>query len=69
MAVGRRIEIKGMFKYKVNAPYAHLAEVETLDVLPLDDDLPTFVDILGIEPDLTNGLSCEDYIGNLRSEN
>lgn len=69
MALGMRVEVTGMFKYKVNAPYAHLAEVEDLIVLPLDDELPTFKDLFGIDPDMTNGLSSEDYIRKIRSAN
>ena len=69
MALGMRIEVTGIFKYKVNAPYAHLAEVEDLIVLPLDDELPTFKDLFGIDPEMTNGLSSEDYIRKVRSAN
>jgi len=69
MALGMRIEVTGIFKYKVNAPYAHLAEVEDLIVLPLDDDLPTFKDLFGIDPEMTDGLSSEDYIRKVRSAN
>ena len=68
-ALGRRVEVMGLFKYKVNAPYPHSAEVEEMIVFPYDDELPTFKDLLGIEPNLTGGLSSEDYIRKIRGEN
>lgn len=69
MALGRRVEVTGVFKYKVNAPYAHTAEINDLMVFPPDDELPTFKDLFGIYPEMTNGLSCDDYIRKVRSEN
>lgn len=69
MALGRRVEVDGLFRYKVNAPYPHLADVKEMTVFPYESDLPTFDDLFGIDPGITNGLSCEDYIRNIRSEN
>jgi hypothetical protein len=69
IALGKRIEITGNFLYKVNAPYAHLAEVEEMIIFPSDEELPKFNDLFGIDPSITMGLSCEDYMGNIRSEN
>ena len=69
MALGQRVEVMGVFRYKVNAPYPHLAEVNDMTVFPPNDELPTFKDLFGIDPQITNGLSCEDYIRLVRSEN
>ena len=68
-ALGRRVEITGNFRYKVNAQYAHLAEVGEMVIFPPDEELPTFNDLFGIDPDLTMGLSCEEYVRNIRSGN
>jgi hypothetical protein len=68
-ALGKRVEVAGVFKYKVNAPYPHLAEVEEMMVFPSNDELPTFKDLFGIDPEMTNGLSCDDYIRKVRSAN
>jgi len=42
-------------------------EVADMVILPSDEELPTFKDIFAIDPDLTMGLSCEEYIGKIRS--
>lgn len=68
-ALGRRVEVFGTFHYKVNAHYPHAAEIDKIDILELDDDLPTFDDIIGIDKGLTGGLSSEDYIEKIRHEN
>jgi hypothetical protein len=69
MSLGKRVEIKGLFKFKVNAQYAHMAEIEELITFSPDDELPTFDDIFGIDRELTKGLSCEDYIETIRGKN
>jgi hypothetical protein len=66
-SLGSRIKVTGQFKYKLNAPYPHYAEVEDIETFPPDDELPAFIDLLGIEPDLTNGASPEEYIRNIRN--
>ena len=69
MALGKRVEIVGLFNYKINAPYPHAAEVDDMSTLPPDDELPHFKDLLGIDPEMTGGLSSEDYIKKIRNEN
>jgi hypothetical protein len=68
MALGKRVEIVGLFNYKINAPYPHAAEVDDMSTLPPDAELPNFKDLLGIDPDFTSGLSSEDYIRKIRNE-
>ncbi len=65
-ALGKRVEVQGIFKYKIRAPYPHEAEIDTLDPLPSDEDLPSFKDLMGIDPEITGGLSSEDYIRKIR---
>jgi hypothetical protein len=69
MSLGKRVEISGLFKYKMNAPYPHAAEVDDVLALPPDDELPNFKDLLGIDPDMTGGLSSEDFVRKIRDEN
>jgi len=69
MSLGKRVEVEGTFKYKVNAPFPYAADVKSMLTFPPNDELPTFKEMLGIAPDLTLGLSCEDYIRQIRSEN
>jgi len=66
-ALGKRVEVKGLFKYKIRAPYPYAAEVNEINTLPEDNELPTFRDLLGIDPDITGGLSSENYIRKIRS--
>lgn len=66
-SLGTRIKVTGQFRYKLNAPYPHCAEVEEIDVFPPDDELPSFVDLLGVEPELAGGTSSEEYIRNIRN--
>lgn len=65
-ALGKRVEVEGIFKYKIRAPYPYAAEVNKINILPEDHELPTFKDILGIDPDITGGLRSEDYIRKIR---
>lgn len=69
MSLGKRVEIIGLFRYKVNAPYPHAADVKELNALTPENELPSFKDLLGIDPDITKGLSSEDYIREMRGEN
>jgi hypothetical protein len=66
-ALGKRVEVEGIFKYKIRAPYPYAAEVNKIDMLPEDHELPTFKEILGIDPNITGGLLSEDYIRKIRN--
>lgn len=67
-AVGKRVEIRGIFKYKANAQYPHEADVKNMDVFDPNEELPSFMDIFGIDPGMTGGLSSEDFIRKIRNE-
>lgn len=65
-SLGARVKVTGQFIYKLNSPYPHSAEVEEIDPFPPEHELPSFGDLLGIEHDLTGGLSSEDYVRAIR---
>ncbi|MBE0672580.1 MAG: hypothetical protein IH588_18540 [Anaerolineales bacterium] len=67
-AVGKRVEIRGIFKYKTNAQYPHEADVKTMDVFEPNEEYPSFMDIYGLDPGMTGGLSSEDFIRKIRNE-
>ncbi len=65
-SLGERVKVTGQFRYKLNAPYPHSAEVETIEPFPPEGELPSFIDLFGVEPDLTNGLPSVEYVRRIR---
>ncbi len=67
-AVGRFIEVHGVLHYKKMSRFPYQIVVKDMDILPLEDELPTFDDLLGIVPNLTEGMASEDYVRKIRNE-
>lgn len=67
-AIGRRVEVRGSLRYRARAKYPHEMRVDSIDVLPLADELPTFEDVRGLVPNATGDLSSEDFIRGARDE-
>ncbi len=66
-AVGRRVEVTGVLKYRQGASFAHAIAVTALDPFPPDDELPTWEDLRGRAPDATGELSSEAFVRELRN--
>jgi hypothetical protein len=66
-SVGRHIRVSGKLKLKKIDRYPYGIEVESIEILPADADLPTFADIYGIAPDFTEGLSSVEFIRAIRN--
>jgi len=66
-AVGRRVEVFGVLKYRLAAPFPHQIAVTGIDVIPVDRDLPDWEDIRGRAPDATGDVSSEAFIRELRN--
>jgi hypothetical protein len=66
-AVGRRVEVSGLLKYRRGASFAHAINVTGIDAFPPDDELPTWEDIRGRAPDATGELSSEAFVRELRN--
>lgn len=67
-AIGRRVEVRGILKYRARAKYPHEMQVESLEVLPLPEDLPGFEDMHGMAPKATGELSAEGHVRKARDE-
>ncbi len=65
-AVGRRVEVFGMLKYRAGAPFAHQIAVSSIDVHPFEHNIPDWDDLRGRAPDATGSLSSEAFIRELR---
>jgi hypothetical protein len=65
-AIRRFVEVTGILKYKTAADYPHEVEVRGLEVLPLEEDLPSLSDLRGTAPECTGALLSEEFIRSLR---
>lgn len=65
-AVGRRVEVTGVMKYRQGASLPHVISVTSIDPLPPEDELPSWDDLRGRAPDATGQISSEDFVRELR---
>lgn len=65
-AVDREARVSGTLKYKAYAQHPYEIEVEELEPLPFEDELPTLASLRGISPDATGGLPSEKFVRQLR---
>lgn len=65
-SVGRRVEVFGVLKYRMSAPFPHQIAVKNLDAFPPDYELPNWDDLRGRAPDATGTLSSEAFVRELR---
>jgi len=65
-AVGRRVEVSGILKYRTGASFAYQISVANIDVQPFDHDLPDWDDLRGRAPDATGLLTSEAFVRELR---
>jgi len=66
-AVGRRVEVNGLMKYRQGASFPHEIAVTGIESFPPDDELPTWDDLRGRAPDATGELSSEAFVRELRN--
>jgi hypothetical protein len=67
-ALGNDVIVSGQLKYRSDEPHAFAIEAETIEVLPDPETLPSFFDLLGAAPDITEGLSSEEWLALRRAE-
>lgn len=67
-AIGRRVEVRGSLRYRARAKYPHEMRADSIEVLSLPHELPTFEDIHGMAPNATGDISSEDFIRGERDE-
>ena len=66
-AVGRKVEVSGVLKYRHAASFPHEVAVTGIDAFQPDDELPTWDDLRGRAPDATGDLSSEAFVRELRN--
>lgn len=67
-AMGRKVRVEGQLTYHTRDAYPRSIEVQAIEVLPEDSDLPQLLELKGLAPDATGDLLSEDYVRELRSE-
>jgi hypothetical protein len=65
-AVGRRVEVFGMLRYRMAAPFPHQIGVSEIETFPPESELPDWADLRGRAPDATGALSSEAFVRELR---
>ena len=65
-AIGREVRAKGKLTYRARENFPACIQVQELEILPRDEDLPSIMEIKGIAPNLTGGKSSEEFIRGLR---
>jgi len=66
-AVGKYVEVRGVLKYKSVAQDPHEIAVDEIAVLPGDDALPSLHDLRGLVPNITGGLTAEEFVRKIRN--
>jgi hypothetical protein len=66
-ALGRDVVVRGLMSYRSDAPFVHSIQVHSWEVFPQEQP-PSFSDLLGIAPNLTEGLGSEEWLERNRSK-
>ena len=67
-ALGKRVEVTGLTKYLKHSYWPYQINVSKMEIYPDEINLPTFDDIKGMCPNLTEGMPSEEYIRKMRDE-
>lgn len=65
-ALNRKTRVWGELTYPAGSNFPKSVKVETIELLPEDDELPSLKDLRGIAPDITGDLSSEEFVRILR---
>ena len=65
-ALGRKVMASGELTYPAGSDFPGSIKVETMEILPEDDELPSLSDLRGIAPGITGDLSSEEFVRMLR---
>ncbi|MDO8421871.1 MAG: hypothetical protein Q7S99_06890 [Parvibaculum sp.] len=66
-AVGRRVEVFGILKYRRGAAFPYQIDVSDIEAFPPEDELPDWEDLRGRAPSATGALSSEAFVRELRN--
>jgi len=64
--IGRNVRVHGRLHYREREDFPYRMQVSEIDILPLDSDLPSLRDVLGMAPDATAEMSSEEFVRDLR---
>lgn len=64
--IGRHVSVYGQLVFKERENYPHEIRIETIEIHPDDDELPTLTSFIGVAPDATGDIPTEDYIRKIR---
>lgn len=67
-AVGRKVRVSGQVTYQTRDPYPQSIEVEQIEILPEDSELPRLLELRGIAPEATGDLLSEDFVRAMRGD-
>lgn len=67
-AVDETVVVYGELQYKANAPFPDEIDVDDMEVIPPDDELPSLSDLRGAQPDATGGKSSVEFVREVRDE-
>jgi hypothetical protein len=62
----RRVEVTGRVRYEARGMPISVDDIASLDLLPDRDDLPPPETFIGTLPDLTGGLTLDEYLDRIR---
>lgn len=66
-ALEHRVVVTGNIKYSADGVQSWI-DVQRIEIMPADDDLPSIEEVAGIGADLFGPLSSEDYVRELRRD-
>ena len=66
-AIDKYVCVTGKLRYKRLEGFPYAINADSIEVLPPEDGLPTLLDIKGMAPDLTRGLSTEAFLEDIRN--
>lgn len=68
-AIDHYVRIYGELRYKSRDSFPYAMNVEDIEILPEEGDLPTLFDLRGIAPHATGNLSSQEFINSIRDVN
>lgn len=65
--VGKYINVAGKIRHRERDRYPYRVDVESIEIYPSEDELPSIFDLKGIAPELTGPLSSEEFLRKIRA--
>lgn len=66
-ALKHYVDVTGVLHYRRGEDYPYLVEIDSLEVAPKQDDLPTLRSLRGMAPAITGGQPLLEYLEEMRS--